>query len=188
MAVKELLAKHGVDNAELMTAIEGLLATAESKNTDGIPQSRFNQVVKERNDLRADLAEKQSEIDQLKAKVDGDAKEITRLKSVETKFNDFKTAEETKVLNAWSEKAKVFSVPDSDPTFEKVEKIRGKFKFPGKDETLTAEQAQHNLEIFNVIEETGYFGKINPLPDETPAHGSPTFKKGKDPLDALDKL
>ena len=151
--IRELFVIAGVENAELVGKCESLLSIAESENT-GIPKSRFNQKVGECNDLRADKVELEGKLETANNKIETQKAEIERLTGVETKFNEYKTIEDSKELAKWKEREKILNVPDTDPTYDDMQRIIGKFAI-GQD--ITSEQARTNNNLFDVYEDAQYF-------------------------------
>ena len=85
----------------------------------------------------------------------------------------------------WEERRKVFEVDDSDPTYEKVQKIIGKFKL-GED--LTPEQIEVNNNLYSTYAEIDYFGKPKPqLGNDRHPKGSPPKKQYNDPFSNLEE-
>ena len=157
MTLQELFAKHGVESAELQAEVQGLLTTAESKKTDGIPMSRFSEKVQECNTLRADKVELESKITTLESSRTETTEEITRLKGIETKFNEYQTKSDSEVVENWKTKAKVFDLKDTNPNHERITKLKESFAF---DEELTIEQTRKNLETYAIMETAGAFKDV----------------------------
>ena len=179
--LKELFAKHGVDNAELLAEVEGQLTAAESKQTDGIPYKRFKEKVEEVNNLKADLAEKEIKIEKLESKSKTVAEEVNRLKGIEAKHQKVVEATQKKQADLWESRKKVFEVAESDPTFEKVQKIIGKFKI---GDELTPDQIEVNNNLYDTYDEIEYFGKpTTSIIDEQQTRGAPPTTKYKSPFD-----
>lgn len=188
MTVKELFTKHGIDNAELQAEVEVLLTTAESKKTDGIPLGRFNVKVKECNDLRADKVELEQTITDQKTNIETLETNNKELKKVQKEFDIYKKGEATKFAEKWNGRKAVFDIEDTDPEYEKVNKIKHKFHFAEEDKELTAEQVIANNTLYDTYDEIGYFKKDkSDLEDGKSAKGEPK-DKFEDPLDQLDKI
>jgi len=100
--------------------------------------------------------------------------EIERLKKVETEYATVKTAEQKKVIDKWSEKAKAFDVDKTHKSFDKLTKLKEKFAFP--DGEIDFETASKNLEKYELLESAGAFdvaeGKTPN--DKAPNPNSPT--------------
>ncbi len=153
--VKELFAKHGVENATLSAEVESLIAIAESKTT-GIPQGRFNEKVHECNELRADKVELEAKALLSIQTIATQKEEIKNLKGIETEFNAFKEAENKRELEKWNERKKVLTIDDSHSDYDKIQKIIGKFAM---GETLTPEQIRSNNNLYETYAEIDYFEK-----------------------------
>ena len=152
MTVKELFANAGVENAGLVTEIESLLSIAESKNT-GIPKSRFNEKVRECNELKADKVELENKVAELEGNIEKNNTEIERLKGVEVKFNEHRQKEDEKELAKWKEREKILTVTDADPTYDAMQRIINKFAIG----EVTPEQARANNNLFDVYDDAQYF-------------------------------
>lgn len=150
MTIKELFAKHGVDNADLLSSVEKVV-----ESTSGIPQSRFKEVIDERNNLRAEKVELESQIGQLNATIDGSVTELDRLKAVEVEHNTYLETQHKQLIQKWTDTAKVFDVAETDPNFDKFNKIKTDFAL-GDD--ITPEQAQQNLKTYEIYNKAGFFG------------------------------
>jgi len=160
--LKELLAKHGVENANLEAEVNVLLTSAGSQNA-GIPKDRFDTVIGERNQLRADVSERDATIAEINATIETQKADIDRLSGIEVEYKTFKDAENKRELDKWIERKKVLMVDDSNPDYEKVQKVLHKFNV---SEELTPEQIKSNNTLFETYEEVDYFAKTdNKYPD-----------------------
>ena len=155
MSIKELLAKHGVDNAELQVDLESLLSTAESKKTDGIPYARFKEKVEEVRNLQADKAELENKVTGLEKEIETNKTEVDRLKGIETEFNTYQEKQFETAKSEFEKIVEQLSVKETDPKHEQYKKVLGKFKLGTKEEPLTKEQIERNLEIYNLAKELG---------------------------------
>jgi hypothetical protein len=150
MKIKELLAKHGVENAELLSDIESAI-----DSSDMIPKSRFNSVIKERNTLRADVAEKDSVIETLKTEKETLKTQTEELTGFKTKWESQQEARNNEILSNWEEKAKIFAIDETDKRFETVNNLKESFVFAEEGKKLSPEQANSNLEKYNLLEKAG---------------------------------
>ena len=185
--VSKLFADAGVDNAELITGVEQLLTTAESQKSDGIPKGRFNEVIAERNNLKADVAELEAKITGLETKLNDSKEKIKAAKAVQDELDEFKNKAFNENKGNWLEKSKVFYVGEDDKNFAKIEKIKGDFIFKDKPEEYTEQDIAHNLSMLKPYEKIGYFGGTYTPPDiedDRSQGGSETTTD--DPLDAFD--
>lgn len=173
-SVKELLAKHGVENATLESEISALITSAETKNS-GIPKDRFDAVISERNGLRADKSELEAQITTLKQTIESKESEISRLTGIETQYTTMKTQAEQIELSKWQERKKVFAVDPADVNYEKIQKVVGKFAL---GDNLTPEQVSVNNKLFETYEEIGYFAidDKNYVPGKKPGTGGQNEK------------
>ncbi len=74
-----------------------------------------------------------------------------------------------KNVENWEQKKKVLDVEEGDPNYEKVEKIKHRFKF---GEELEPSEVAQNIEILKTYEEIDFFQK-----EENPTEFN--SKKGK---------
>jgi len=153
--INELFTKHGVENATLEAELNVLLTSAGSQNT-GIPKDRFDKVIGERNQLRADVSERDATIAENAATIETQNASIDSLKSIETEFTTLKDAENKKQLDQWNERKKVLAVDDSNPGYDNVQKVLHKFQM-GDD--LTSDQVKANNNLFDTYEEINHFAK-----------------------------
>jgi len=153
MDLKALFAKHSVESAELLADIQSSL-----DSSDMIPNSRFKQVIKERNELRADMAEKDSNIETLKAEKELLATDINGLTKIKTMWEGEETKRTAKIKTDWEDKSKIFDIENTDKRFDKVSEMKDSFVFAAEGEELTPEQMKANVEKYTLLEKTGVFG------------------------------
>ena len=153
--LKELLTKHGVENATLESEINVLITSAGSQNS-GIPKDRFDKVIGERNQLRADVSELEATIAEMKGSVETTNSELTRLKGIETEYTTLKEAGNKAELEKWNKRKKILEVDETSPDWDKVQKVLHKFNI-GDD--LTPDQVRANNNLFETYEEVDYFAK-----------------------------
>jgi len=178
--IKELFAKYGVENTALESEVSVLISTAGSKNT-GISKDRFDEVIGQRNDLRADVSELEATKVRLESTVTTQKEEIDKLKGIETKFNTFKEAENKRELDKWNDRKKVLAVDDSHSDYDKIQKIIRKFDMADE---ITPEQIKANNNLFETYEEIDYFTKDeNNYPPGTKPGGTKSPKLN--PFDLL---
>jgi len=178
--IKELFAKYGVENTALESEVSVLVSTAGSQNT-GIPKDRFDAVIAERNELRADKAEFEATKANLENTITTQKEEIDNLKGIETQFKTFKDAENKRELDKWNERKKILAVDDSHAGYDKIQKIIRKFDM---GDEITPEQAKANNNLFETYEEIDYFDKDdNNYPPGTKPGGTKSPKLN--PFDLL---
>jgi len=153
--IQEVLAKHGVENAELIAELETVIQTAESKNTgDGIPYSRFKEKVSQYNNAVADNAELKTQLEQLNEKLNQSATQIGELSKYKTEFENVQKQKFEKNLEKWNSSKEIFNVAEGDKIFEKVAKVKHRFNLA---DDLTPDQIQSNLAMLDTYNEVGYF-------------------------------
>lgn len=178
MTIKELFAKHGVENADLLASVERVV-----ESTSGIPQSRFKEVIDERNNLRADLEELESSKSALETKLSELGTELERLRSVETEHNNYLERQNQEIIGKWKDISKVFDIAETDPNFDKYNKIKADFAF---GENLTAEQAKQNLKVYEIYDKAGFFGESeDDPPNDLPPRGKGQNKTYESPSKKL---
>jgi len=129
--------------------------SAEKTKTDrSIPYPRFKEVVSERNNLRSDVAEREAKIEQLEKNLKNSTEKIDNLNEFKQELDDWKKQRYEKNVDYWDQKKKVFDVEEGDPNFEKVEKIKHRFKF---GEELEPSEVAQNIEILKTYEEIDFF-------------------------------
>lgn len=131
--------------------------SAETQNTDRtIPYPRFKEVISERNNLQAEIAEREATIDNLKQSQSEFKEQIADLNKFKKELDVWKKQRHEKNVAEWDLKRKVFDVEEGDPNFEKIEKIKHRFKTG--DELSPSDVAQ-NIEVFKTYEEINYFAQ-----------------------------
>jgi predicted nucleic acid-binding Zn-ribbon protein len=181
--IQELATKHGVEGAEFIAEAQALLTTAESKQTDGIPVARFNTVIAERNELRADKAELESKITAFETTKTELETKVTELEAVKTKFDNYQTTIDKTTKDEWSKVAKVFEVDESDANFERISKLKANYKF-GED--LEMADIRENLKTYKLQESAGGFKDIEVNVDDDDPAKKTVKPKVDDPLAAFD--
>jgi len=144
--IVEVLQKHGIE------AKEDLLSELESVSK--IPDSRFSQVVKERNDLRAKVVEWDVEKNTYETKLKEQMETVNGLKKYESKVKEWEEKRYNDNLSQWKQRKTLFEVKEGDKLFEKVAKVKHRFQL---GEELTPEQIQTNLEMLKTYDELDYF-------------------------------
>jgi len=179
MDLKALFAKHSVESAELLADIQSSL-----DSSDMIPNSRFKQVIKERNELRADMAEKDSNIETLKAEKELLATDINGLTKIKTMWESEETKRTAKIKTDWEDKSKIFDIENTDKRFDKVSEMKDSFVFAAEGEELTPEQMKANLEKMAFLEKAKVFDTSEEAPDYDKGKGKrdkDSRFKGKNP-------
>ena len=164
MKFAEILAKHGVENAELVKALKTAL-----DNSGRLPEGRATEIITQRDNLIADLLEKNAEIEQLKSKIETNqtkfTEEINGLTEYKTKWEGEETKRTAKIKTDWENKKKIFAIDSTDKRFEKVSEIKDSFVFAAEGEELTLEQMKSNLEKMVFLEKAKVFGTSEEAPN-----------------------
>jgi len=129
--------------------------TAVSKKTDrSIPYNRFKEVIGEKNNLQAELAQKEVELDDWRKKYEKSTATIEELNKHKAELETIKKRQYEKNMTEWKSKEKLFEVEEGDPNYDKVQKIKHRFKL-GED--LQPNDVAQNLEILKTYDEIDYF-------------------------------
>lgn len=174
MAIKDILKqiadKLGTDSPE----VSSLLAAA-NREADNI--------IDDLKSANAESKQRKEKIRELQSEIEGKGdftetekslkSEIERLKKIETEYATLKTAEQKKVIDKWSEKAKAFDVDKTHKSFDKLTKLKEKFAFPDGD--IDFETASKNLEKYELLESAGAFDVAD---TKTPNDRAPVNKDG----------
>ena len=156
MAIKETLqaiaSKLTEEQSELKAQIAGAIREADN-------------IIDDLKSANAESKQRKEKIRELQSELDGKQDftetekslkaEIERLKKIETEYTTLQTAEQTKVISQWSEKAKAFDVEKTHKAYEKLTKLKEKFSFP--DGEIDYQTAKANLEKFELLESAGAF-------------------------------
>ena len=156
MAIKETLqaiaSKLTEEQSELKAQIAGAIREADN-------------IIDDLKSANAESKQRKEKIRELQSELDGKQDftetekslkaEIERLKKIETEYTALQTAEQTKVITQWSEKAKAFDVEKTHKAYEKLTKLKEKFAFP--DGEVDYQTAKANLEKFELLESAGAF-------------------------------
>jgi len=155
MDVKSILAKHGVENAELQAELDELVRITESKNPEN--WKRFKKSLTEVEELKADNAELQVENEHLKGKLDQLTESNKELSGFKTRLAEYESKEAEKIKQKHDKVLEVITKGKDDPLYDKVSKIANQFTIPTEDEELSKDKMLENIRIFDVLDSTGYF-------------------------------
>ncbi len=165
--VKELFANAGVENAELMAGIEGLLTIAESKKSDGIPYSRFKEKVSEANEAKAYLIELQTKYEKAVKTIDSNKETLKELKLVKDEFDGYKVKQLEASTGEFEKIVKGLTVEETDPKFDTYNKVLSEFTLATEESPLTAEQIKSNLTIYKYAKDFGGL-ELKEKPEDNP--------------------
>lgn len=152
--VKEVLQNHNIEsNENLENDLKSLV--------NGIPQSRFSEVITERNNLKADISE-------LNSKIKETDNVINQLNDITTERDEYKTKWDNHIeqinkdnLTKWNDLSTTLAVKEGESGYDKVQKIKSKFKFATNEIELTPEEVTSNINQYNTYSEIDYFNGIN---------------------------
>lgn len=173
MKAVELLKKLGVDPDDgKLEILQGFITESLSANSAKmIPKERFDEVIADKNSYKAQLAEKETALSALNAKLEELSKtDVEGLK----KENDLYKQKITDIKKSEWEKAK--TVIDKNP--DKFEKVKKYFKLPEKAEDYNVDVYEHNVKEFEKFNIAGYFAEEKPMTSTTPGRtqlGEPKY-------------
>ena len=183
MKLRDVLKKHEITDEKIVTAIEEYISdTLAAKSDNMIPTPRFNEVIEQRNELRAELSELKGEYDILEKKLEKFGESEKTISVLEEDNKNLKKDLYDWKLGLWKEKAVYFA---DDKFKDKAEKIKDDFVFPDEGKELTLEQIEQNLKQIKPYEKAEYFEQRKSFDGTKPKGTPPT--PSKDPLDEFDK-
>jgi predicted nuclease with TOPRIM domain len=150
MSLQEIL-----DNrvpADVRAELEAYLDSHLSEN-GGIPKSRFDEVIGQRNALREQLAENTREIEALHTRFDS-LPEIDSLRE-ENETLTRQVAETRR--REWAQYEPLFRLEPGHPLYTKVQRIRDEFDIPENDTECTPETVERNLSAIRPYLNADYF-------------------------------
>jgi len=181
MKLRDVLKKHEITDEKIVNDIEEYVSSTLAEKSDNmIPTPRFNEVIEQRNELRAELSELKGEYDILEKKLEKFGESEKTISVLEDENKNLKKSVLEIRTNQWNERSKYFT---DEKYKEKADKIREDFIFPEKDKELTLEQVENNLKQFKPYEKAEYF-EARKILDGTKPQGSPP-PVVKDPLDVF---
>lgn len=152
--------------AEAKREVNSLYDDLKSANSESAKRKEVIRELKSELEGKADFGETENK---LKA-------EIERLCKVEAEYQDYLKAEDIKVVNSWTEKAKVFEVQEHDKRYERIQAVKADFAWAAEGKTLTAAEAKSNLEKLGLLEKAGAFA----MPEtQTPNTRPPDSERAK---------
>ncbi|GEM_PF-2309810 len=174
-SITEVLAAHGVEDETLAAALSEWFEASLAENAN-IPKSRFDEVIAQRNELRRRIEEDGQELQALRTQAQQrPPEEWNRL------MEENRTLQQQLVqrrLDEWAPYAAWFQ--PGHPNYEKAQRVADDFRLPQDGQTLTLEQAQHNLGAIQPYLKAGYFVQ--------PAHVDSTPPSGRAPQDTTADL
>ena len=160
MAILDLIAEArnfiaGKDLPELDTILASLRNESSSlidakKDVDSESKSRKIEI----RELRAKLEDNDIDSESSKTKRNELTAERDQLKAIADKWTTHEAGIHTHNREKWTEQAKRFQVEETDPNFEKLQKIKNDFAF-GED--LTDAQIEKNINTYSIFDKAEYF-------------------------------
>ena len=158
MDLKDLVKKmRKALSAEELAKISDDLADVELQAETIL--SSLRTVREESKGRKTELDSKEAEIAGLQSKVATIEElntKITELSGYKTKYDEVLEKENTSLKSKWAEIEKKIVLEKTDPKFEKVEKIKNRFKL---GENITPDDIRANMATYDLLETTGYFEK-----------------------------
>jgi hypothetical protein len=120
---------------------------------------------------RIALKKKDEEIQGLKnqvAELDGYKSQIAELEGFKQKYDEVIETQNTALKTKWAEMAKTFDAKETDPNFDKIDKVKGRFNL---NTDIDIDQVKQNISTYELLSETGFFEKSTPGKDKPPNGG-----------------
>jgi DNA repair exonuclease SbcCD ATPase subunit len=144
--------------------------TAASSGT--ISKTQYDKLLKQRSELNTQAAEHEHEIAELKEQLEKTKSSLSDMETIKKEYEQFKQKQIEQLKSKWETAKLKIDVQEDNPQYEKINKIKGRFKLDAESE----QDIKRNLEAFELLEETGFFGK--PEKDIQDGHPrKPTKKK-----------
>ena len=189
MAIKELLSKVKAmitgDNADAVKAVIDSIET----EFDTFEESK-RKADSEAKSRKLDLQDRDRTIEKYEKEIENlkkDNPDVNALKEKAASYDKLLAEQTASRLKTWNEKSAIFNLPDTDKRKANMDKLKPKFHFAEKDQTLSDEQITHNLNLYETLEIAGAFGEIkteskpDPRPrnagDKPLSSGAALFKK-----------
>ncbi len=176
MTLTDILAKHAIENNDLLNDLQLVLdeiQTASSENQ--IPKSRFDEVISQRNELREEVRELQLELEGYKRKLKGF--EDLNVEALQEELEGLRVQVQESRRKRWEEYERFFEVPEDDPRYMKMLRIRDDFRFGTDTEPLSPDDINHNLQTIKPYLKAGYFEKEQTYDSARPIQGIKPCKR-----------
>ena len=170
MTLQEIFAKYSIDDEGLQADMEQLLNdTMAERNESQIPKSRFDEVIAQRNEVREQLQQVQTELEGYSRKLS----EYEQLDIPAMQEEKERLAQQVADIQRkqWEKYEKFFEIPEDDPRYERMLRIREDFRLGSETEPLSAEDIRHNLEAIKPYIKAGYFTKDETYDNTRPIQG-----------------
>ena len=142
--------------------------TAASGGT--ISKTQYDKLLKQRSELNTQAAEHEHEIAELKEQLEKTNNSLSEMGTIKTEYETFKQKQVEELKHKWeSAKAKI-DVKEDSPFYEKLAPVKNRFKLDADNEA----DIRKNLETFELLDSTGFFGETKPIiKDGKPAGNDP---------------
>lgn len=138
--------------ADVRAELEACLDSLLSEN-GGIPKSRFDEVIGQRNALREQLSEHTREIGALHSRLDS-LPEIDLLREENSTLT--RQVADTR-RREWAQYEPLFRLEPGHPLFPRMQRIRDEFVCPDTEADWTPETVEHNLAAIRPYLNADYF-------------------------------
>ncbi|MCD4829617.1 MAG: hypothetical protein K8R90_09355 [Candidatus Cloacimonetes bacterium] len=166
--ISELLASLDVQDEDLAKAITAWLESALAEQ-GSIPKSRFDEVISQRNELRQNVEELDSELEALRRQSEQQQPaETQRLTDENAKLRKQLTQ---LMLDQWAHYAAWFQ--PGHPHHDKAMRIADDFHLPAKGKQLSLEDIEHNLQAIRPYLKADFFAAPGIIDSTPPAARAP---------------
>jgi glycerol-3-phosphate cytidylyltransferase-like family protein len=181
MAVRDLIKK--VRTALPADALELVADTLAAMDREAVTmESALKGANSSDAERRIALRDKDKEIQRLNdqiAELDGLKSQITELEGFKKKYDEVVETQNAQVIGKWKDVSSVFDVKETDPNFEKYNRVKSDFVLT---DDITPEQAKQNLKTYEIYQKAGFFGSHETPPgDDNPPKGK-RIQSSNDPL------
>jgi DNA repair exonuclease SbcCD ATPase subunit len=173
MTLKEklnnLISQLTGDNAEALK--QSLRECISDADTMSEALLQANNESKSRKEKLRTLESEMSDLKEQSEKLKNNEPELTRLKGIETEYLNSKKAGFEKRHADWMEKQKKLKVEETDPQFDKIEKVKGQFVYADDKTQLTDEQLAANEKAYSLLSDINFFAEDNSKAEAFPRAG-----------------
>lgn len=179
MTLKQILESNGLtlpegfDPAPLETELGKMY-----KSEGGIPYERFQQKVREVQELNAKYAELEAKSNGYETKIAELSKSIETLKPLETEIAEIRKKEMNGLIAKNKTILEKLNIDKDNKDFSRIEKIKSKFIIKEDEQDYTQDELRKNAETFELLNETGFFAseekpKLPGTPPKNPEGDNP---------------
>ena len=162
MTLKQILEANGITLPDGFDAgkIETELVKMYKGSDDGIPYDRFQQVVKERNELKGKVAEFEVSVTDYENKITGLNEKVKSSEGLQSRIAEIEKKELTGLTDRNSEILKKLNIDKDNKNYEKVSNIKADFTIKEEGKEYTKEELTSNIKNYEFLTKTGFFEKV----------------------------